>query len=102
MDRIIRLKEFLLKEPKDSFLKHALALEYVKIQNYKDAKVLFEDILKTNEDYIPSYYHLAKLLVQQNEIEKAVEIYNKGMVECKKAGDNHAYSELQSALEDLE
>ncbi len=102
MDRIIRLKEFLQKEPNDSFLKHALALEYIKIENFKEARAIFEDILNANEDYIPSYYHLAKILVQQNEIEKAVEIYNKGMVECKKAGDNHSYNELQFALEELE
>lgn len=102
MDRIIRLKEFLEKEPEDSFLKHALALEYIKIGSYKEAQNLFESILATNENYIASYYHLANLLVQQNEIEKAVEIYKKGMSECKKVGDNHSYNELQFALEDLE
>ena len=102
MDRIIRLKEFLEKEPEDSFLKHALALEFIKIGNLNEAKTLFINIISAKEDYIPSYYHLANLLVQQNEIEKAIEIYKKGMIECKKVGDNHSYNELQFALEELE
>ena len=74
MDRIIRLKELLEKEPEDSFLQHALGLEYTKIGKFDEALSMFEKLLKEKEDYIPSYYHLAKLLVEQNKIEKAIEI----------------------------
>lgn len=102
MDRIIRLKELLEKEPEDSFLQHALGLEYTKIGKFDEALSMFEKLLKEKEDYIPSYYHLAKLLVEQNKIEKAIEIYNKGLDECKKAGDSHSYNELKSALDELE
>ena len=101
MDRIQKLLDFLKASPNDNFLKHALALEYIKINDTSKAKELFLEILTVNPDYIGSYYHLAKLLEQTGERENAIIWYEKGMAEAKKAGDNHAYSELQSAYEDL-
>jgi len=101
MDRIQKLLDFLKLSPDDNFLKHALALEYIKLDDTVKAKELFEDILTNNPDYIGSYYHLAKLLEQTGEKENAISWYEKGMAAAKKAGDNHAYNELQSAYEDL-
>lgn len=101
MDRIQKLLDFLKLSPDDNFLKHALALEYIKLDDTAKAKALFEDILTNSPDYIGSYYHLAKLLEQTGEKESAISWYEKGMVAAKKAGDNHAYNELQSAYEDL-
>ena len=45
MERIEKLKEFLQANPTDSFLQHALALEYIKKGNDEDARRLFEEIL---------------------------------------------------------
>jgi predicted Zn-dependent protease len=101
MNRIERLKEFLASDPNDSFVQHALALEYVKEGKDGEARVLFEDLLKANENYIGSYYHLAKLLERQGNTEEAIRVYEKGMLKAKEAKDQHSYSELQSAYEDL-
>ena len=101
MDRIQKLLDFLKASPNDNFLKHALALEYIKINDVSKAKELFLDILTNSPDYVGSYYHLAKLLEQEGEKENAIGWYEKGMASAKKAGDNHAYNELQAAYEDL-
>ncbi|OLY93015.1 Tetratricopeptide repeat-containing protein [Cnuella takakiae] len=101
MDRIARLQEFLVANPADSFVQHALALEYVKLGEESKARALFENILAADENYIGSYYHLAKLLERIQETEAAIAVYEKGMERSKAAGDNHAYSELRSAYEDL-
>ena len=102
MDKIEKLKGFLIENPHDSFVQHALALEYIKIGDEEKARKLFEDILQRDENYIGSYYHLAKLLERQNENDAAIIWYEKGMEMAKKAGDNHAYNELKMALEELE
>lgn len=102
MDKIDTLKKFLTDNPEDNFLQHALALEYVKLGNDGEARVLFEQILARDPKYIGSYYHLGKLLERIGEREEAMGTYQAGMVECRKAGDNHTYNELQAALEDLE
>jgi Tfp pilus assembly protein PilF len=101
MDRIQRIKEFLQTNPNDNFLQHALALEYIKVGNDEDARVLFENILLKSPDYIGSYYHLAKLLERTGATAEAIQWYEKGMTAAKEAKDQHAYNELQSAYEDL-
>ncbi|MFL9484979.1 hypothetical protein ACI6Q2_19495 [Chitinophagaceae bacterium LWZ2-11] len=101
MDRIERINEFLKSSPKDNFLRHALALEYLKIGEDIKAKELFVSILNEFPDYIGSYYHLAKLLEKLEETEEAIKYYEKGMAVAKEIKDQHAYNELQAAYEDL-
>ena len=101
IDRIEKVKELLIKAPDDNFLKHALALEYIKIGNDKEARKLFEEILTQDQNYLGSYYHLAKLLERNNETESAISYYEKGMAVAKKANENRAYNELKTAYEEL-
>lgn len=101
MDRIEKLKEFLVQNPMDSFLQHALALEYIKLGNDEEAKQLFEEILNREPGYVGSYYHLAKLLERNEKTDDAIKVYEKGMEEAKKAGNDHAFSELRGAYEEL-
>jgi predicted Zn-dependent protease len=100
-DRIEKLRAFLKETPDDCFLNHALALEYIKMENDAEAKLLFEKNLQHDPKYIATYYHLAKLLQRMGEQQRAIAIYEQGMSVSKQAGDMHSYSELQSAYEDL-
>ena len=70
MDRIEKLKEFLQANPADSFLQHALALEYIKLGDDEAARKLFEELLNREPGYIGSYYHLGKLLERNDETMK--------------------------------
>jgi len=101
MNRIERIQEMLKTSPQDNFLRHALALEYIKAGDDATARNLFEQILSEDDRYIGSYYHLGKLLERNGESKLAIEWYEKGMKAAKQANDNHAYNELQSAYEDL-
>ncbi len=101
MNRTEKLLEYLQATPNDNFLRHALALEYIKLGNDNDAKILFESILSDSPGYVGSYYHLGKLLERNGEITKAIECYGKGMAHAKTVNDQHAYNELQAAYEDL-
>lgn len=101
MERISKLKEFLAVNPTDSFVQHALALEYIKLGADEQARGLFEEILNREPGYIGSYYHLAKLLERNDRTAEAIQWYEKGMAEAKRAGDNHAFGELRGAYEEL-
>ncbi len=101
MNRIEKILDLLKVSPHDNFLRHALALEYIKIGNDSEARNLFEEILTQNPDYTGSYYHLAKLLERNEDTDLAMQWYKKGMEAAKEAGDNHTFNELQSAYEDL-
>ena len=102
MSRIEKLQEYLQASPQDSFLQHALALEYIKLGNDPEARILFNAILEREPNYIGSYYHLAKLLERAGENDEAIGIYKTGMEQAKLAGDNHTYNELLAALEGLQ
>jgi Tfp pilus assembly protein PilF len=102
MDRINKLKEYMKAADKDSFLQHALALEYIKIGNDAEAKKLFNEILKREPTYLGSYYHLGKLLERIGDPQKAMRVYKRGMEVAEAAKDSHTYSELQGAYEDAE
>jgi tetratricopeptide (TPR) repeat protein len=101
MDRIEKLKDFLRANPNDSFVQHALALEYIKQGDDEQAKGLFETLLEREPGYVGSYYHLAKLLERNDRIGDAIRVYKKGMEEAKKAGEDHAFGELRGAYEEL-
>jgi Tfp pilus assembly protein PilF len=102
MDRISKLKEYMQTAEKDSFLQHALALEYIKIGDDEEAKKLFNEILKREPTYVGSYYHLGNLLQRIGDPEKALRVYERGMQIARAANDSHSYNELQAAYEDLE
>ncbi|MEJ0080743.1 MAG: tetratricopeptide repeat protein [Puia sp.] len=101
MEKIEKLKSFLVNSPGDSFLNHALALEYVKLGDEAQARKLFLEILERDPSYIGSYYHLARLLERTGETENAKNWYEKGLIAARQAGDTHAYNELQAAYEDF-
>ena len=101
MDKIKKLQEYLGRQPEDTFLMHALALEYVKINDLQVAKEWFERVLMIDPGYTGTYYHLAKLLEALGAKEDAIGIYERGMEASAAAGDQHAYRELQAAYEDL-
>lgn len=101
MDRIEKIKSFLEQNPKDAFLIHALALEYLKLEDAEQALACFKHNQELNPDYVGTYYHLGKLLEQLGNEQEAALIYEQGMQEARNQKDQHAYNELQSALDNL-
>lgn len=101
MDRVEQLRRFLQESPNDSFLKHALALEHVKLGDDATAKQLFEELLAADAGYVGSYYHLGKLCERIDDTNTAIAWYEKGMQVAKEKGEQHAYGELRGALEEL-
>jgi Tfp pilus assembly protein PilF len=101
MEKKERLLSFLKDSPDDPFLKHALALEYIKAGAEEPAKQLFLDILTRDPGYIGTYYHLARLLERTGDTRAAISWYKKGMAMAGEKGDQHAFNELQAAYDDL-
>lgn len=101
MDRINKLQEMLTQSPGDSFLRHALALEFIKRGDDLQARRYFEELLDANPQYVGSYYHLAKLLERNGDTSAAIQTYEKGMEQAKRVQDQHAFNELRGALEEL-
>ncbi len=101
MDRINKLNEMLQAQPHDSFLLHALGLEYIKIGELERAIESFEKVIAFNKNYVGTYYHLAQTFEKQNKLDQAIAIYNDGIQIATLVKDQHAKNELQMALDEL-
>lgn len=98
--RIDQLLKFLADSPGDSFLRFALALEYIKMGDDEKALSYFKEIISNDPDYTGTYYHLGKLHERLSEKDVAEETYREGMKRTF-AKDQKAYHELQEALNQL-
>lgn len=103
--RIEHILEFLKEDPADSFMNYALGLEYVKEDKLEQAIELFLKVVDSDPKYIACYYQLGKVFQQTREIEKAGEIYTRGMELSKNDTNRKTYQELKEAynlmLDDL-
>lgn len=98
--RITQLQQFYDEDRGDPFNAYALALEYLNHDREKSRR-LFEELLSDHKNYLPTYYHAAKLFQERGEIIKATEIYEAGMALAKTLNDQKALRELRSAYEEM-
>lgn len=101
MNRIEILKGFLEQDPKDSFSRYALALEYVKAGKTDDARQEFEYVRDHDPGYVATYFQLAQLYRNLGLRHDAEKTYRTGITAASKAGDAHTREELEGALESL-
>jgi Tfp pilus assembly protein PilF len=87
--------------PDDSFSKFALALEFLKQDEIKKAKILFENIYTNDPEYVGVYYHLGKLYERLHQFADAKKMYNEGIDVAAKQKEQRTLKELKEALAQL-
>lgn len=100
--KIKQLAQQIKKNPGDSFSKFALALEFRKEGQLKNARILFEDILNNDPDYVGVYYHLGKLYELQDRLDDAKSIYKRGIPKAEQQNKVRTKSELKEALQNVQ
>jgi Tfp pilus assembly protein PilF len=101
MNRVEILKGFLEENPKDSFSRYALALEYVKLGQNDDAVREFETVKTNDPDYVATYFQLGQLYQKLGKSHNAEKTFRTGITIASKIGDEHTRSELEGALEGI-
>ena len=100
-ERLQYLEELLQNDPHDPFLNYAIALEYLQMDNAEDAVELLECLRNESPTYIPTYYQLGSIYVEQGDADKARPIIEAGMA-LTKDPDPKTYLELRALLEELD
>ena len=98
--RMDQLLKFLEASPNDSFVKFALALEYINQSNDEKALEYFNEILQHDPDYTGTYYHLGKLYERLKDPPSAERVYREGLQRTQ-SKDVRGYRELQQALNEM-
>jgi len=100
LNRIDQLLKFVEEEPDNPFNLYALALEYQNFDSNK-AAYYYDQLLKEHESYIPTYYHAAAFYTEQRSLERAKQIFEKGIALSKEQNKAHALKELQNAYQNF-
>jgi len=101
MNRREKLEAMLAQSPDDPFLRYALALAWAGEGDPSAARNQLEALLASNADYVPAYFQLAQLQVTQGDAERAKPVLIRGIEMARRAGDEHAESEMRGFLEQL-
>jgi len=96
LNRIQQLRLFTEEDPSDPFNFYALALEY-QTENKNHAKEYFELLLDQFPEYLPTYFHAAVFFTELGEVNKAGQIYKKGISLAQNQQNHHAERELKNA-----
>ncbi len=95
------LTQMLEKNPKDSFARYGLAMEYAKQEEHGKAMVHFRKLWELHPDYSAAYFQGAQVLAKTGETEEARQVLHKGIEVAGRGGDLHIKSEMEAALEEL-
>jgi tetratricopeptide (TPR) repeat protein len=98
VERIEKLKTFIAADPADLFSRHAMAMELVKIGDFDSAIVQLEKILSIDELHVGTYYHLGKTYEKISLFNKALDVYEKGILVARDLQKHHELRELMGAL----
>ena len=96
--RIDLILEMLDKNPSDSYLRYAIAMEYLAIGDKDIALKELETVLKKDKSHVASYPVLGRLYEGKGKIDKAIETYQLGMEIAKKKNDTKVIGALTEAL----
>ncbi len=101
MDRIAMLKEILAENPNDAFARYGLGMEYANNGDSAGALAEYEKIVTGNPEYVPAYQMAGQLLMNLGRDTDARAWFQKGIAAARRAGNQHAESEMQGMLDTL-
>jgi predicted Zn-dependent protease len=102
MDKIAGLKEILALDSKNSFARYGLAMELARSGETDAALAEFSTLLANDPDYTAGYFMAAQTLANVGRNPEAIEQLKAGVASARRTGNNHALSEMQAMLDELD
>jgi Tfp pilus assembly protein PilF len=97
-NRIEMLKQMVDQDPKNTFARYGLAMEYAKAEQYDQAVAEFRTLLEHDENYAAAYYHGGQAFEKLGDLDGARALYEKGIEITTRKGDGHTRAEIEAAL----
>ena len=102
MDKISGLKEILALDPKNSFARYGIAMELARLGETSAAVAQFDTLLRDDPDYTAGYFMAAQTLSAAGMTAQAIERLKAGISCAARRGNQHALSEMQGMLDELD
>lgn len=97
-NRIEVLRQMLRQDPRNSFARYGLAMEYSKTGDFVEAVSEFRLLIAEDQSYVAAYYHCGHALEKLGRVNEARTIYEQGMEVSARKGDLHTKAEIEAAL----
>ena len=101
-DRMHKLQALLERDPNDTFLLYAIALEHKKANDHVAAIEWFGRVVEKDPGYSVAYHQAGLTHESAGDITAAKEAYHRGITAAEKKGDHHAADEMRGALSMIE
>jgi predicted Zn-dependent protease len=102
MDKLAGLKEILTMDSGNAFARYGLAMEYVNRGEIAFGLAEFDILLQEHPDYTAGYQMAAQTLAKEERTAEAIEKLHAGIATARRTGNNHAMSEMQGMLDELD
>ena len=102
MDKIAMLTEILAQDPTNAFARYGLAMEHAGQGDAVTALREFDQLLADHPDYTAGYFMAAQTLAKIGENSRALDYLRRGLDSARRTGNQHAYSEMQAMMDELE
>lgn len=102
MDKIAMLNEILAHNPADPFARYGLAMEYASRGETDTSLAEFDRLLMQHPDYTPGYFMAAQTLAKAGRTSEAKSRLTEGIASARRTSNQHAQSEMQAMLDELE
>jgi predicted Zn-dependent protease len=102
MDKLAGLTEILAMDPNNAFARYGLAMEYVNRDELENALKEFDTLVAAHPDYTAGYFMAAQALAKAERVPEAITRLNDGISSARRTGNNHALSEMQGMLDELD
>lgn len=100
-NRLQKLQEMLKNDPHDIFIKYAIGMEYLGLNETEIAKKYFEEVIVADLSNVAAYYQLGKIFENSGDEKNAISVFEKGLAEAKIKNDQRSIREINAALDDL-
>ena len=101
-DRLELLKDLVAQNPRDSFSRYGLAMEYRNTGDLEAAMSEFRSLIAADPGYVAAYFHGGQTLERLGRQDEARDLYRSGLEAAGRKGDHHARGEIQAALDLLD
>jgi predicted Zn-dependent protease len=96
-----QLEALLNDDPKDPFLRYALAMELESAGEVEAAIAHLQAMIRDFPEYVPAFLQVGQLLAKVERSEEAKNYLRQGLQAASKVADHHAYSEMEALLTSL-
>ena len=100
-ERVEQLKSILEQDPKNTFARYALGMEYSSAEATDAALAEFRKLLDVDANYANAFFMGAQALQRAERIEEATQWLQDGIACAQRTGNRHAENEMQALLDEL-